>query len=385
MLRPHAYIVDAVRTPIGRHHGALAGAHPADLVGHVVTALLGRQGLDPHEVDDVVFGVCDPIGPHAADVARTGWLAAGLDESVPGVVIDRQCASSQQAFHFAAQAVMSGTQDVVVAGGVQNMSMVPIGSALAAAAPFGHPDPYTGSSGWGDRYGVAEVSQFTAVETVCEQQGIYRTEMEEYAHLSQQRAVAASDSGRFDREIVPYGGFAVDETPRRNSSLERMQGMEPLRPGGRLTPALCSQICDAAAALLVMSEQAVERAGVTPLARVAHLDVRAADPLLIVTGALVATERALARSGLSLDDIDLVEINEAFAAVPLMWLKHFPVGVDRVNVVGSGLSLGHPIGATGARVLTTLVHELHARGADRGMQITCAGGGQANVTVVERV
>lgn len=385
MAAQEAFIVDAARTPVGKHQGRLADAHPADLVGHVISALLERNRVDSALVDDVIFGVCDQLGPQAGDVARTGWLAAGLDESVPGVIVDRQCGSSQQAVHFAAQAVMSGTQDIVVAGGVQNMSMIPIGTALKAGAEYGFPDPYVGSDGWYQRYGYPEVSQFVAVEEICERYGIERDEMEEYAHLSQMRAVDAQDTGRFGAELVPYGDFTEDECPRRGSSLEKMRKMNPLKPGGRLTPALCSQICDGSAALLVVSEKGLREIGADPIARIEHLDVRAADPITIVTGAIPATERALERSGLGLDDIDLFEVNEAFAAVPLMWQRHFPVETERLNVNGSGISLGHPLGATGARIMTTLIHELVARGAKRGMQVTCEGGGQANATIIERL
>lgn len=384
MTQPNtAYIVDAVRTPVGRRGGSLSRVHPADLGAHVISAVLERTGIDPMAVDDVIMGVCDQLGPQAADVARTAWLAAGLPDEVPGVIVDRQCGSSQQAVHFAAQAVMSGTQDIVLAGGIQNMSMIPIGAALTAAAPFGFADPYTGSVGWEGRYGSQPVSQFRAAEMVAEKWGFDRASMELAAHESHVRAVRAIDEGRFDDEIVPVGGLSVDECPRRDSSLTKMAAMDPMVDGGTITKAMVSQIADAAAALMICSGRAVREHGLSPLARIVHLDVRADDPIWIVTGSIRATVRALQRSGLSWDDIDLAEINEAFSCVPMMWAIETGAPVDRLNVNGSGVSLGHPLGATGARVLTTMVHELRRRRGRYALQATCEGGGQANVTIIE--
>jgi acetyl-CoA C-acetyltransferase len=383
--RSEALIIDAVRTPVGRHGGGLAALHPADLGAHVITALLDRTGIEPSLVDDVVMGVCDPIGPQAGDVARTAWLAAGLPDDVPGVVIDRQCGSSQQAVHYAAQGVMSGTQEIVIAGGIQNMSMIPISSALYAAAPYGAPDPYSGSVGWQRRYGNQEISQFRAVEMIAEQYGISRDEMERYAHDSHVRAIRAIDDGRFVSQIAPINGIAVDETPRRDSSPEKMAKLPALRKGGRITAALASQIADAAAALLVVSETAARELNLRPRARVHHMDVRADDPVLLVTGAIRATERALKRAGLGVEDLDLIEINEAFACVPIMFERAVGATHDQVNVNGSGIALGHPLGATGARIMTTMLYELERIQGRYAMQVTCEGGGQANVTILERI
>ncbi len=380
-----AYLVEAVRTPVGRRGGGLAGAHPADLGAHVLTALLARAGLDPLAVDDVIFGCVDTVGPQAGDIARTAWLAAGLPEEVPGVTVDRQCGSSQQAVHFAAQAVLSGTADVVVAGGVQNMSQIPIGGAMLAGAQFGHPSPFAGSVGWQARYGGEEVSQFRGAELIAAKWGIERGEMEEYALASHQRAVAAIDEGRFGAEIVPYEGVSVDECPRATTSLERMAALEPLRPGGRLTAALASQIADGAAALLVVSERALRLHGLRPRARIHHLSARGADPVLMLTAPIPATAHALHRAGLRLDDIDLVEINEAFACVVLAWQRETGADLAKVNVNGGAIALGHPLGATGARLMTTLLHELERTGGRYGLQTMCEGGGQANVTILERL
>ncbi|MFI9723443.1 acetyl-CoA C-acetyltransferase [Streptomyces sp. NPDC052396] len=382
-----AFIVEAVRTPVGRKGGALAAVHPADLGAHILRALLDRTGIDPAAVDDVIFGCLDTVGPQAGDIARTSWLAAGLPESVPGVTVDRQCGSSQQAVHFAAQAVLSGTQDLVVAGGVQNMSMVPIAyAARRAAEPLGLTEgPYAGSAGWRARYGDRPVSQFHGAELIAGQWGISRREMEEYALRSHQRAVRAIDQGRFRAETVPYGELAVDEGPRRDTSLERMAALAPVLPGGRLTAAVSSQISDGAAAVLIAGERAMAEHGLTPRARIHQLAVRGEDPIRMLTAPIPATAHALKRAGLTIDDIDLVEINEAFAPVVLAWLRETGADPDRVNVNGGAIALGHPLGATGARLLTTLLYELERGGGRFGMQVMCEGGGQANVTIVERV
>jgi acetyl-CoA C-acetyltransferase len=377
--------VDAVRTPVGRRGGVLSGVHPADLGGHVLRALVDRTGIDPAAVDDVIFGCVDAVGPQAGNIARTAWLAAGLPEEVPGVTVDRQCGSSQQALHFAAQAVLSGTADLVVAGGVQSMSAVPIAYALTAGQPLGFPDPFSGSTGWRARYGDQEISQFRAAELIAAKWDIGRAEMEEYALRSHQRAIQAIDEGRFAREIVPYGGVAVDEGPRRDTSLSRMAGLAPLTEDGRITAALASQLSDGAAALLVASERAVAAHGLRPRARVHHISVRAADPVYMLTGPIPATEFALSRTGLSIEDIDLVEINEAFAPVVLAWQRETGADLDRVNVNGGAIALGHPLGATGARLATTLLHELERTGGRYGLQTMCEGGGTANVTIIERL
>ncbi|HEY3096913.1 MAG TPA: acetyl-CoA C-acetyltransferase [Acidimicrobiia bacterium] len=380
-----AYIVDTARTPVGKKGGGLAAVHPADLGAHVITGLLDRTGIDPAAVEDVVFGCVDTIGPQAGDIARTCWLAAGLPDDVPGTTVDRQCGSSQQAVHFAAQGVMSGTNDVVVAGGVQNMSMIPISSAMTVAQPMGFDDPFTGSEGWRARYGTQEVSQFRGAEMIAEKWGISRDEMEAFALESHRRAVTAIDEGRFEREILPYRDVTTDEGPRRDTSLERMASLPPLVEGGRLTAAVSSQISDAAAAMLVVSERALEEHGLTPRARIHHLSVRGADPIFMLTAPIPATAYALERTGMSLDEIDLVEINEAFASVVLAWQKETGADLDKVNVNGGAIALGHPLGATGARLMTTLLHELERTGGRFGLQTMCEGGGQANVTILERL
>jgi len=376
---PEAFIVDAVRTPVTRRGGGLAGAHPADLGAHVIKALLGRTQTDPGAVDDVVFGCVDTVGPQAGDIARTAWLAAGLPEAVPGVTVDRQCGSSQQAVHFAAQAVLSGTADLVVAGGVQNMSLVPIGAAMGSESPF------AGSRGWRERYGTEEISQFRAADLIADKWGITRPEMERYALASHQRAIRAIDQGAFGAEIVPYGDISLDEGPRRDSTLDQMAALKPLRDGGRITAALSSQIADGAAALLIASGRAVREHGLTPRARIVHLSARGDDPVLMLTAPIPATAYALRKAGMSLAGIDLIEINEAFASVVLAWQRETGADLARVNVCGGAIALGHPLGATGARLLTTLVHALARTSGRYGLLTMCEGGGQANVTIIERV
>jgi acetyl-CoA C-acetyltransferase len=304
---------------------------------------------------------------------------------VPGTTIDRQCGSSQQALHFAAQGVMSGTQDLVVAGGVQVMNQIPISAAMLAGRAYGFDDPFRSSPGWRARYGEQEVSQFRSAEMIAEKWAISRREMEEFALESNRRAIEAIDSGRLDREIAPVGELRRDETPRRGTTLEKMAALEPLSPGGRVTAAVSSQIADGAAALLVASEAAVRRHGLEPRARIHHMSVRGADPLLMLTAPIPATENALAKTGLALADIDLVEINEAFASVVLAWQRSLGADLSRVNVNGGAIALGHPLGATGARLMTTLLHELERRGGRYGLQTMCEGGGQANVTIIERL
>jgi acetyl-CoA C-acetyltransferase len=375
-----AYLVDAVRTPVGRRGGGLAAVHPADLGAHVLRALFSRVSLDPAVVDDVIFGCVDTIGPQAGDVARTCWLAAGLPSEVPGVTVDRQCGSSQQAVHFAAQAVMSGTADVVVAGGVQNMSAIPISAAMLAGQAYGFPDPFTTSSGWLARYGDQEISQFRGAELIAAKWGISRLEMEEFALRSHSLAAAAS----FARELAPVGPVVADECPR-STSLEKMAALAPLLPDGRLTAALASQISDGAAALLVVSSRALRRYGLTPRARVHHLSARGGDPVIMLDAPIAATSHALRRCGLSIADLDLVEINEAFASVVLAWERETGVDPARVNVSGGAIALGHPLGATGARLMTTLLNNLERTGGRYGLQTMCEGGGQANVTILERL
>ncbi|MDT7539613.1 MAG: acetyl-CoA C-acetyltransferase [Actinomycetota bacterium] len=380
-----AYLVEAVRSPVTRRGGGLSGVHPADLGAHVLTALMSRSGVDPAAVDDVIFGCVDTIGPQAGDIARTCWLAAGLPEEVPGVTVDRQCGSSQQAVHFAAQAVLSGTADLVVAGGVQNMSAIPISSAMLAGQQYGFDEPFTGSIGWRARYGDQPLSQFASADAIASQWDISREEMEGFALESHRRALAAIDEGRFAKEIEPYGDVVEDLGPRRDTSLEKMASLQPLTPGGRVTAAVASQITDGAAALLVASEAAVREHGLTPRARIHHISVRGADPVLMLTAPIPATSHALKKTGMSIDDFDLVEINEAFASVVLAWQRETGADLARVNVNGGAIALGHPLGATGARLMTTLLHELERTGGRYGLQTMCEGGGQANVTILERL
>ncbi|RST12919.1 acetyl-CoA C-acetyltransferase [Streptomyces sp. WAC05374] len=382
-----AYIVEAVRTPVGRRGGGLGAAHPADLGAHVLKALVERSGVDPAAVDDVVLGCLDTVGPQAGDIARTAWLAAGLPEEVPGVTVDRQCGSSQQAVHFAAQAVMSGTQDLVVAGGTQNMTMIPIAYASRQATlPLGlDQGPFAGSEGWRARYGDAPVNQFAGAETIARQWGITRDAQEEYALRSHRRAVRAADEGRFTRETVAYGAVTADEGPRRDTSLQKMAGLRPVLEGGTITAACSSQVSDGAAAMLLASERAVAAHGLTPRARVHHLSVRGEDPIRMLTAPIPATAHALKRAGMTIGDIDLVEINEAFAPVVLAWLAETGADPGRVNVNGGAIALGHPLGATGVRLMTTLLHELERTGGRFGLQTMCEGGGQANVTIIERL
>ena len=379
-----AFIVDAVRTPVGKRGGGLARVHSADLGAHVLKALMARTGVDPGAVEDVIFGCCDTIGSQAGDVARTCWLAAGLPLHVPGVTIDRQCGSSQQSVHFAAQAVMSGTSDLVVAGGVQNMSAIPISSAMTLAQPLGFNDPFSGSTGWVERFGNQEISQFRGAEMIAEKWGITREEMERFALQSHQRAAAATNAGRFKGEIAPLAGVERDEGPRPDTTLEKMAKLPALLPGGRLTAALASQISDGASAVLVASERALKEHGLTPRARVHHLSVLADDPVMMLSAPIPATRRALAKTGLTARDIATVEINEAFASVVLAWAKELGWDLATVNPNGGAIALGHPIGATGTRLMTTLLGELERTGGRYGLQTMCEGGGQANVTILER-
>jgi acetyl-CoA C-acetyltransferase len=378
-----AYLVDICRTPVGKKNGSLKDVHPADMGAHILSALMERTGVDPGAVEDVILGCVDTIGPNMGDIARTSWLAAGLPEHVPGVTIDRQCGSAQQAVHFAAQAVMSGTMDMVVAGGVQNMSMIPIGTSRKLAEEAGYPRTFHDSTGWVARYGDQPVTQFHAAELIAEKWSISREDMEAFALESHRRALQATAEGRFANEIVPLAGLSVDEGPRE-TSMEKMAGLPLLANCERLTAAVSSQISDAATAALVVNERALKTHGLTPRARVHHISVRADDPIYMLTGPIGATFHALEKTGMSLGQIDLVEINEAFASVVLAWQKETGADLERVNVNGGAIALGHPIGATGTRLMATLLNELERRGGRYGLQTMCEGGGQANVTIIER-
>ncbi|BBZ12299.1 acetyl-CoA C-acetyltransferase [Mycobacterium branderi] len=379
-----AYIVEAVRTAVGKKGGSLCGVHPADLGAGVIAQVLERSHVDPASIDDVIFGCVDAIGPQAGNIARTAWLAAGFPEQVPGVTVDRQCGSSQQALHFAAQAVMSGTAELIVAGGVQNMSMIPIASAMTVGQQFGFETPFKGSTGWEHRYSDQEVSQFRGAELIAEKWDISREEMERWALQSHERASKAIAEGRFDNEIVPVGTFSVDEGPRE-TSLEKMAGLPCLMEGGRLTAALASQICDGASATLVASESAVAEHGLQPRARIHHLSARGADPILMLSAPIPATEYALEKTGLTMAEIDVVEINEAFAPVVLSWIKETGADPATVNRNGGAIALGHPLGATGTKLFATLLNELERTGGRYGLQTICEGGGTANVTIIERL
>jgi acetyl-CoA C-acetyltransferase len=381
---PEAYIVDTVRTPVGKRNGGLAHVNSVDLGAHVLEALIDRTGIDPGAVEDVVLGCLDQVGSQAGDIARFCWLAAGLPEHVPGVTLDRQCGSSQQAVHFAAQGVLSGTQDVVVAGGVQNMSTFPIGIAGVWAFEKGLPTPYD-SKGWAKRYGDQEISQFRGAELIAEHWDISREDMERFALQSHQRALAAQAAGKFDAELAPLEGVTQDEGPRPDTTLEKMATLKPLREGGRLTAAVASQISDGASAMLVVSEKALHEHNLTPRARIHHLSVLGGDPVFMLSAPIPATKRAFEKTGLTPDDIDVVEINEAFASVVLAWLKETGFDPAKVNPNGGAIALGHPLGATGVRLMTTLLGELERSGGRYGLQTMCEGGGQANVTIIERL
>ncbi|CAB4324173.1 MAG: acetyl-CoA C-acetyltransferase [Actinobacteria bacterium] len=379
-----AYIIDTVRTPVGRRGGSLSQVHPADLGAASLNELMRRTGIDPGAVEDVVFGCLDTIGPQAGDIARTCWLAAGLPMHVPGTTVDRQCGSSQQAVHFAAQGVMSGTQDLVVAGGVQNMSQIPISSAMTVAEPLGFTDPFSGSPGWVARFGTQEVSQFRSADMIAEKWDISRDDMEAFAVESHERAIRARAEGRFENEIFEFNGLSHDEGPRE-PNWEKIRSLQPLTEGGRVTAAVASQISDASAAMLIASEAAVKAHGLKPRARIHHLSVLADDPIFMLTAPIPATAHALKKAGMTLDDIDLIEINEAFAPVVLAWQKETGADLSKVNVNGGAIALGHPLGATGVRLMTTLLNELERTGGRYGLQTMCEGGGQANVTIIERL
>jgi len=379
-----AYIVDALRTPTGRRKGGLADVHAADMGAHVLKTLVERNGIPDNEYDDVIFGCVDTIGPLAGDIARTAWLCAGLSEEVPGTTIDRQCGSSQQAVHFAAQAIMSGTMDVIVAGGVQTMTQIPISSAMIAAEPMGFSDPFTGSKGWVERYGNKPPTQFNSAQMIADKWELSRLDLEKFSLESHTRAIAAIKAGHFDKEIVPLNGVTMDETPRE-STLEKMASLDGIFGCDKVTAAVASQTCDAASAMLIVSKEALEKYNLKPRARIHHMSVRAADPIWMLTAPIPATEYALKKAGMTLDDIDLVEINEAFASVAMAWLKETGYPHEKTNISGGAISLGHPLGASGTKLMTTLLHNLERTGGRFGLQTMCEGGGQANVTIIERL
>ncbi|MBY0441573.1 MAG: acetyl-CoA C-acetyltransferase [Mycobacteriaceae bacterium] len=381
---PQAYIVDAVRTAVGKRNGSLAKVHPIDLGVAAFQGLFNRVDLDPKAVDDVIVGCVDAIGGQAGNIGRNAWLAAGYPEEVPGVTVDRQCGSSQQAISFGAQAIMAGTADVILAGGMQSMSQIPIASAMEVGRQFGFSSPTSESTNWLHRYGDQEISQFRGAELIAQRWNLSREEMELYALGSHQRALMATRRGHFDNEIVAVADFRIDEGPRE-TSLDKMAALPTLTEGGRLTAALASQISDGAAAVLLASERALATHKLTPRARIHHLSARGADPVFMLTGPIPATRYALEKTGLSINDIDVIEINEAFAAVVLAWLKELKADPEKVNPNGGAIALGHPLGATGAKLFTTMLAELERTGGRYGLQTMCEGGGTANVTIIERL
>lgn len=378
-----AYIVDAVRTPMGKRGGGLSTQHPVDLSAKVMQALIERTGIDPGRVDDVIWGCVAQVGSQAWNIARNAWLSAGFPEEVPGVTIDRQCGSSQQAVHFAAQGVMAGSYDLVVAGGVEVMSLVTLNSSGTIGPELGFRYPFDGEM-WNERFGDQEIHQFRGGELIAEKWDISRSEMEELAFASHAKAATAWEEGRFDNEVVPIGDCVRDEGIRE-STLEKLATLNTIREDGRLTAALSSQITDGSSALMIASERAIEEHGLTPRARIHHMSVVGSDPVYILTGPISATRKAFEKTGLGPDDIDLYECNEAFASVVLAWMQEIGVPRERVNVNGGAMALGHPLGASGARLMTTLVNELERTGGRYGLQTMCEGGGLSNVTILERV
>ncbi|MCO4862187.1 acetyl-CoA C-acetyltransferase [Cupriavidus sp. WGlv3] len=388
-----AYIVAAVRTAGGRKGGKLSGWHPADLAAQVLDALVERTGADPALVEDVIMGCVSQVGEQAGNVARNAILASRLPESVPGTSVDRQCGSSQQALHFAAQAVMSGAMDIVIAAGVESMTRVPMGlsSQLPAKNGFGVPK----SPGVESRYPGVQFSQFTGAEMIARKYELSREQLDTYALQSHQRAIAATKAGRFSAEILPVEvrtadgangeRHTTDEGIRYDATLESIGSVKLIAEGGRVTAASASQICDGAAGLMVVNEAGLKKLGVKPLARVHSMTVIGHDPVVMLEAPLPATEVALKRAGLRIGDIDLFEVNEAFAPVPLAWLKATGADPERLNVHGGAIALGHPLGGSGAKLMTTLVHALHTHGKRYGLQTMCEGGGLANVTIVERL
>jgi acetyl-CoA C-acetyltransferase len=377
-----AYIVEALRTAGGRRDGALKDWHPVDLGAAVLNALVERTGIDPAAIDDVIAGCVSQIGDQSCHVGRNMVLASKLPDTVPAVTIDRQCGSSQQSIHFAAQAVMSGTQDLVIAAGVESMTRVPMGTPVFLPLQAG-----IGTGPWPksiqERYGVTEFTQFRGAEMMAKKYGLSRDELDAFALDSHRKAAAATQAGAFDREIVQIGDHRSDEGIRYDASIEALAGLKTLVADGVITAGNASQICDGAAAVLVASDAAVKAHGLKPLARIVQLTVTAGDPVIMLDEPIRATRTAFEKSGRSIGDIDLYEVNEAFAPVPLAWLSEIGADPARLNVHGGAIALGHPLGASGAKLMATLVHALHRHGGHYGLQTMCEGGGIANVTIVE--
>ena len=380
-----AYIIDAIRTPTGRRKGSLADVHAMDLGGFILNELVTRNAIPADEYDDVIFGCVDTIGSQAGDIARTSWLAAGLPDNVPGTTVDRQCGSSQQALHFAAQAVMSGTQDVVAVGGVQTMTQIPISSAMLAGQPLGFTTPFAESVGWQSRYPLQPVDQFYAAQRIADHWGFSREALEQFAAESHAKGLAAQAAGDFERELVVHPQLALDET-LRPPNLSKMAELAPVFPEyPSITAAVSSQVCDASAALLVVSEAALKRYQLTPRARIHHISVSGDCPIWHLRAPIPATAKALRKAGMSIEDIDFAEVNEAFASVVMAWQHETGMAMDRINIGGGAIGLGHPLGASGARLTTRLLHTLEQHQARFGLQTMCEGGGQANVTIIERL
>ena len=387
-----AYIVAAARTAGGRKGGKLSGWHPADLAGQVLDNLLDRTGADPALVEDVIMGCVMQVGEQATNVARGAILASRLPESVPGTSVDRQCGSSQQALHFAAQGVLSGTQDIVIAAGVESMSRVPMGLSVALPAQNGFGNPM--SPAQRERYPNIQFSQFMGAEMMAEKYKLTKDQLDEFAFRSHQRAIAATQGGAFKDEIVPIkikdaegneSLHTTDEGIRYDSSLDSIKGVKLLREGGKITAATSSQICDGASGVMVVSEAGLKTLGVEPLARIHHLTLVGGDPVIMLEAPLPGTKRALQKAGMSIDDIDLYEVNEAFASVPVAWLQEIGADPEKINVNGGAIALGHPLGASGTKLMTTLLNALKTRNKKWGLQTMCEGGGLANVTIVERL
>jgi acetyl-CoA C-acetyltransferase len=388
-----AYIVAAARTAGGKRGGALRDWHPADMAAEVLDAVVDRAGIDPAAVEDVIMGCVGQAGEQAFHVGRNAVLASKLPQSVPAVTIDRQCGSSQQAIQFAAQAVMSGTQDVVMASGVESMTRVPMGLPFTLPAQHGiGTGPF--SKRIQERFGVAMFSQFTGAEMIAEKYQFRKEELDAFALDSHRKAARARDEGAFDEEIVPLSIVdadgneslhARDEGIRADATLEGIASVKTLQEGGRISAANASQICDGASAALVVSERALKAHGLTPLARIVNLTVTGGDPVVMLEEVIPATRRALDRAGMKIGDIDLYEVNEAFAPVPMAWLREIGADPERLNVHGGAIALGHPLGASGTKLMATLLHALKRRGGRYGLQTMCEGGGLANVTIVERL
>ncbi len=386
-----AYIVAAARTAGGRKGGRLSGWHPADLAGAVLDSLMARSGADPALIEDVIMGCVGQAGEQGFNIARNAVLSSKLPESVPGTSVDRQCGSSQQALHFAAQAVMSGTQDVVIAAGVESMSRVPMGLPVALPAKNGFGTPK--SPRQEARYPGIKFSQFTGAEMMAKKYDLSKDQLDRYGYESQQKAIAATKAGAFKDESVPVEittadgkkeTHAVDEGIRFDVTLDGVKGVKLISEDGRITAATSSQICDGAAGLMVANEKGLKALGVEPLARIVNLTLLGHDPVIMLEAPLPATEKALKRAGLKISDIDLYEVNEAFAPVPLAWLRSTGADPSRLNVNGGAIALGHPIGASGARVLVTLLHEMARRGSKKGLATLCIGGGMGIALTVER-